>query len=479
MSATKASLAIRDVTVIAMTGEAALAHQTVLVENGRIAAIGPTDQIAVPPQASMIEGAGKYVIPGLIDMHVHIVPHVVMPRGEGEDAMQTSLDMAGEYLALFPRFGVTTVRNMAGSDFLLRVRKEAQSGRYPAPRILTSGPIIEQLFSWSGIATYAVRIETPQAARDEVRRQKDLGYDCLKIYNNTGVDVFNALMDEAAAAGMTVGGHIPLPVGLINALKAGIHTVEHLRGFDVLLDERPFHKRAPEHAADTYPGWRFTSPDRIAELADRVAEFPTGHVATMMVEDMECGDIVYPDSLLDQIPWSVKQHYAGLYGDLNYTPKQRTDSRDLQAARRQMLLELDRRDVQLLTGSDCPGAKTRLLPGFSLLQEIEMFVWAGITPYRALKAATVNPAISIGLQDEIGTLEVGKRADMVLLDADPLGNIAALYRQAGVVLNGAWFETGDKGASELMAWSETGSRHVARPERGAGAVLRAPYYTRA
>lgn len=469
------TLVISNVAVISMADESVTRHRTVVVADGRIAAIGSADVLKVPPNATRIDGSGKYLIPGLIDMHVHIVPHIVMPRGEDEDALETSLDMAGEYLALFPWYGVTTVRNMAGSDFLLDVRKKAQAGRYPAPRIVTSGPIVETMFSSPAFATYAVRVETPDQARHEVRRQKDRGYDCIKVYNNLGADVFAALMHEAAAVGLSVGGHVPLPVGLMNALAAGMHTIEHMRGFDMLLDERPFHQRAPEHAADTYPGWRHTSLARIKRLADEVARFPAGHVVTMMVEDMEGGDVVHPASLLDQLPWSVRQHYKGLHGNLDYTPLQRSHARSLQSARQAMVRELDRRDVLLLAGSDCPGARTRLLPGLALVQEIERLVQSGLSAYRALRAATVNPASSLGLSREIGTVEVGKRADLVLLDADPLSDITALRRQAGVVLAGEWFETGDKGPSALLDWTRTSGRAVARPAGAPPAVGR-PHY---
>ncbi len=439
-------LAITNVTAITMAEHGAIAPQTVVIEDGRIVRMAPADALPVPESALRIDGTGKYLIPGLIDMHVHVVPHIALPR-EGADAVETSTALAGEYLRLFLAFGVTTIRNMAGSRFLLKVRDAAAGGSFPSPRILTSGPIIEQTFGWSGIATYAAKVATPEAARAEIRREAELGYDCIKIYNNIAPDIFAALLDEAHRAGLKVGGHVPVPVGLLDTLAAGLDSIEHLRGFDAVLDGRPFHERRPEYPGDIYPGWRFAAPGKIAELADRVAEFDTWHVPTMMVEDPEHADVVYPPAIRDQLSWSVRQHLEGLRLDLDYTPQMRSDVRAGQAARREMLLELYNRGVKLLTGSDCPGAKTRLIPGHSLLSELEAFVRSGIPPFGALQAATVNPARYLGLADEIGTIAVGKRADLVLLDADPLANVSAVRRQSGVIVDGRYLPTAAGGSA--------------------------------
>jgi imidazolonepropionase-like amidohydrolase len=446
MTETDQMIAITNVTAITMAESGAVAAQTVVIEAGQIARIGPADALVVPESALRIDGTGKYLIPGLIDMHVHMVPHIALPR-EGADAVETSISLAGEYLRLFLAFGVTTIRNMAGSQFLLKVRDAAAAGSILAPRVLTSGPIIEQTFGWPGIATYAAKVATPEAARAEIRREVALGYDCVKIYNNIAPEIFEALLDEAHRAGLKVGGHVPVSVGLVGALAAGIDSVEHMRGFDAILDGRPFHERRPVFPDDIYPGWRFAAPGKIAELADRVAEFDAWHVPTMMVEDPEHADVVYPPVILDQLSWPVRQHLEGLRLDLDYTPQMRSDVRAVKAARREMLLELYNRGVKLLTGSDCPGAKTRLIPGHSLLSEMEAFVRSGIPPFGALQAATVNAARYLGLADEIGTIAVGKRADLVLLDADPLANISAVRRQSCVIAGGRCLPAGAGRAS--------------------------------
>ncbi len=457
-----ALIAITHVAVVSMVDDQIAQDQTVLIQGERIVSIAPADRAPPPEGARVIDGAGKYLIPGLFDMHVHIVPHIALPR-EGLDAVETSIDLAGQYLGLFLSHGVTTVRNMAGSAFLVKVKQAAEAGRYPAPRISLSGPILEERFSWSGIATYALEISSPEAAVETVRRHVERGYDCVKIYNHISAPVFEAVMATARDLGLMVCGHVPLPVGLAAAMEAGQDSIEHFRGFDEWLDTRPLDQRTPPaHAGDNYAGWRHTTARRIGELADLAAQHDTWHVPTMMVENPEGSEVVYPPSVMNTVPWTVCQHLEGLKNVIPFTPEMRADVREVQASRREMLLELDKRGVKLMAASDCPGARAMLIPGHSLLLEVASYVSAGLSPYRALRTATVNPARYLGLQDQVGTLEVGKVADMVLLDSDPLADISALFRQAAVFARGRPFETGARGSSDVFAWTDQPQAMVAR-----------------
>ena len=437
-------------------------QRTVVVEGETIRWIGPADRAEWPRGARIIDGGG-YLIPGLCDMHVHIVPHIALPRA-GADPVESAVTMAAEYLRLFLAHGVTTVRNMAGSDFILNVRRRAEEGRFPSPRIFTSGPILETVFSAEMLNTYACRITSPEAAVAEVERHVRLGYDFLKVYDRIDEDIYDSLVRAGREAGLRVVGHVPHDKGLQGVLKAQQDSIEHFRGFDVFLDSRPPDQRTGER----YSGWRFTTHRKIAEVAEQVAASPTWNVPTLMVEDPLGAEVVHGPDDLAGLPWSFQAHLRGLHRPIRYTEDERTLYRDNMAARHTLLRELDRLGGKLMTGSDCPGARNRLIPGRSLLSELEAFVAAGVSPHRALRAATLDAAIFLGRTSEFGEVAEGRCADLVLLEDDPLADISAVRRRRGVMARGVWFDADALGLSTTTIDAGWNDPHDGEYPEGAG-----------
>jgi imidazolonepropionase-like amidohydrolase len=411
-------VAFVDVTVVPMTSEGELPHHTVIARDGRIAAVGPADEVEVPAGARRIDGEGKWLVPGLADMHVHLFS-------------RSDLDL---YLAN----GVTTVRNLGGygaADSILEIRRAIEAGELRGPTIVTSGNWLDGDPPYRDINTI---VRTPEEGRLEVERQHRAGYDFIKVYEGLTPEVYGAIVDEAVARGIPVTGHVPSRVGIEGVLMSGQSGIEHAAA--ILLPALGF--RPTEDASRALArqvaeaGVAVTPTLWMLELAFRQRSGPAGITEVVARPEMR---YLPPDRLAT---WRDDNMFAAF-------PR-------LAAAEGQVRRDLVYRFVghladagaRIVAGTDADVAGS--VPGFAIHEELRRLVAAGLTPRATLRAATAAPAEYLAevLPDlePFGTIDVGRRADLILLDADPLEDVAHLERRAGVMARGTWFP-----ASELRA----------------------------
>lgn len=408
------SLAIINTHVIPMTGETVMRSQTVLVEDGRIVAIGDVDDVPVAEDVLVIDGTDRYLLPGLFEMHAHVT-------GTGDEEVR-------RLLSLFLANGVTTIRGMLGRPEHLDLRRQIAEGSIPGPQLVTSGPS----FNGNSVSDAA------QAAQ-MVRAQHAAGYDFLKIHPGLSAAEFNAIADTANALGIPFAGHVPVSVGVAGVLAKGIATIDHLDGYlAALLPPR-------SDVSGGYGGFfgvmlaGQADESSIAEVVDATVTAGVANVATQ--------------SLFEQLVNDVSPDDYGSRPEMQYMPeatvarwveaKEQTISErgfDPDVARRaielrqRLIRELHAAGGVLLLGSDAPQIFN--VPGFSLHHELEFLVAAGLSPFEALYTGTVAPARFLELDK--GTIEVGKIADLVLLDDNPLEDIANSRRVHGTLVGGRW-----------------------------------------
>jgi len=424
-----APLVFTHVTIIDATGQPALPDRNVVVVGDRIQAIGIGSKFRAPRHARIVNAAGKFTIPGLWDMHVHL-------RG-GPDLIADNESS----LTMFVANGIVGVRDMGGdlAPTVFKWRAEIANGTRLGPRIVSAGRKIEdRVPSWQG--SYAVG--DPDSARRAVRELKSMGADFVKIYSTMfSHETFAAVMDEAKRQNLTVVGHLPLMTHSVrDCIDAGVKSIEHLE-FHVLpgcsRSERQllgFGIQLLFAQAETFdPEW---ANDLIRRMVDHEV-FVTPTLAAV-AQAMELGLVDY-----SQHP-QRKYIFPGMWRSWDPILGVRAPARasDLDVWQRihergRVLLKmLQAGGVGLLAGSDCGVSNNYTFPGWILHRELELFVEAGLTPMQALQAATRNPARFLGELDRTGTVEPGKIANLLLLTANPLDDIRNTQRIDSVVLRG-------------------------------------------
>jgi imidazolonepropionase-like amidohydrolase len=415
------------VTVIPMTGPGAvLPDHTVLVRNGRIERLGPRATVEIPAGALRIDGTGRYLLPGLADMHVHL------EYFEDPDLLRLFLD-----------HGVTTVRNMDGRPYLLEWRRKIAAGELAGPAIVTAGPLLDGDPPLRDDNT--VVHDTAEAQRI-VAEQHAAGYDFIKVYTNLSPEVWQAILAAARERGMPVAGHVPRRVSLEQALASGMASIEHLDGYDDLIesDDSPFRNRW--HWSKRFLAMP-ADPAKIRDAARRTAAAGVWNVPTL-VEKEKTAPLAEMRSWLERpeiqkLPQEFRDAWdpAGWDEDRR-RPYENLDAEDLAllARGRRQRLALVKALVDagagVLVGSDTPNPF--VVPGLATIEEIRLFVEAGLTPEQALAAATREAARFLGQEKEFGTIAPDLRADLLLLAANPLENIAHLDRRIGVMARGRW-----------------------------------------
>ncbi len=408
-----------DVTVVPMDSERVIERQTVVVRGARIAEMGPADRVRVPEGAVRVDGRGKFLMPGVAEMHAHV------PGGNDPAFVE-------RVLFLYVASGVTTIRGMLGQPAHLVLRERLARGEVLGPTLVTSGP------SLNGTSA-----PTPDAARRMVEQQHEAGYDFLKIHPGLSRAVFDTMAATARRVGIPFAGHVPLEVGLDRALDARYATIDHLDGFvEALAGLAPgqpsgFFGMAVAERADAA---------RLAALVRRTREAGVWVVPTeTLMETVASGEP--PEELaarpgVDLIPAAMLQGWMNtVRGWRTQGPPTPEAAAHFLALRRRMIRDLHAGGVGILLGSDAPQVGN--VPGFSIHRELASYVAAGLSPYEALRTGTVNVARFLGRERETGTVAVGRRADLVLLEANPLQDIAAFGRQAGVMVRGRWLDASE------------------------------------
>lgn len=433
--------ALEGVTVVALDGSPSRDNATIVVRGNRIVAI--TDAAArLDPAVRRVPLPGKFVIPGLIDMHVH------------------NQDIEAIFPALFVANGVTTVREMSGAPFVLAWRDRVARGELLGPRFVVSSPILDGSPSlWQNSPIAHLAIENADQARDAVRRSKAEGYDFLKVYSRLSRESYLAIVGEAKAVGLTFAGHCPDYVPIVESSGLGQSSFEHMYGvmFATSRDEAALRNRleATTLPPDTITGynawfqqthaieWDAASSYDDAKASALFATFAkngTAHVPTLTMHgvlDTPTTAIVPDDPRLAYLPASAVAGWRWQLAEIYL--KGRADA---EAAERPQLFQkrlalvaaMHEAGVTILAGTD--AMTPYVFPGAGLHDELALLVRAGLTPAEALSAATREPARFLGLGSELGTVEQGKVADFVVLDADPLGDIARTKAIHAVVVQG-------------------------------------------
>jgi imidazolonepropionase-like amidohydrolase len=410
---------IVNVNVVPMSSNVVLEQQTLVVVDDRIVTIGHVDKVPVPKGAMIVDGTDRFLMPGLAEMHAH----VTSTDPEQVDRMST----------LFIANGVTTIRGMLGRPSHLELRDRFASGEVFGPRLITSGPSLNGQ-SVTGAA---------DAAR-QVRQQKAAGYDFVKVHPGLSRDEFAALASTANDIGMPYAGHVPVAAGVGLALQNHMATIDHLDGY--------FAAMLPASAGGSggYGGFfdvmlaNMLNVDLIPDLVAATKTAGTWNVPTeVLIEQL------IDDTSAMELESRPEMRYVSAATLQNWTAEKKTrlSERGFDAAtaaraialRRQLILELHNVGAGLLLGSDAP--QTFNVPGFSTHRELQALVAAGLSPYEALQTGTAAVAEFLGSNG--GIVAVGKDADLVLLDANPLEDIQNSVRIHGVMLRGAWYTETD------------------------------------
>jgi imidazolonepropionase-like amidohydrolase len=415
-------VAFVNVNVVPMDRERILEGQTVIVRDGRIALIGPASKTKVPAGALSIDGRGKYLMPGLADMHVHLYP------GAGKQD-----DLAGQQLQLFLANGVTTIRNMIGKPEHLLLRDKVAKGELLGPTVYTAGPPL-----------LGNTVPTPEAGERAVVEQKKAGYDLIKVHEGLSPETYAAIVATAKREGIPFAGHVTATVGLKRALEAKQTSIEHLDGYlqAMVADNSPV--PPPPSQLVLGPVLEHIDESKIPALAKATREAGVWNDPTLTLFKI----IVSNDKPEELLKWPELQYIPAKMREGFARQKQSTADITAPASERQryielrnkMLIALHAAGAKLLVGPDSP--QFFLVPGFATHRELQSFVDAGLTPYETIEAATRNPAEYIAevmkAQRDFGTVEIGLRADLLLLDANPLQSVANLQKRAGVMVRGRW-----------------------------------------
>ncbi|HEX7318168.1 MAG TPA: amidohydrolase family protein [Pyrinomonadaceae bacterium] len=406
------------VSVVPMDKERVIENQTVVVRDGRIVEIGPTGKTKVPPGATRIDGRGKFLMPGLADMHAHLYP------GDG-----TANDLAAQQLILYLANGVTTVRNMIGGPAHVVLRERLKEGKLLGPTLFTAGP---PLTGKDAVST--------EVAEHIVASQKQAGYDLLKVHEGLKPEVYEAIATAARKSNIPFAGHVTASVGLTRALNARQASIEHLDGYLQALIPENSPVPPPPSQVVLGPALEHVDERRLPALARAtrdagVFNTPTLALFKIVVSADDPAEFSkWPE--LRYVPAKMREGFAKQKGGINAGEIPAAERKRYVELRDHVVKALNDAGAKLLVGPDSP--QLFLIPGFGTHREMAAMAEAGLTPYAVLQAATRNAAEYFGTPGEFGTVEAGKRADLLLLDANPLQSVSNCSRIAGVMVRGRW-----------------------------------------
>lgn len=421
--------AFTGVTVIPMDRERVVPNQTVIVRDGRIAAVGPSSSTTVPAGAVRIDGRGKFLMPGLAEMHAHVL------GPQAANAEELNRDIMFLYVAN----GITTIRAMLGAPNQLTLREQLKRGEVLGPMMYVAAP------SLNGQTA-------PDAATAErlVRSHKAAGYDLLKIHPGLNKPAYDAIVRTGREVGITWAGHVSALIGVEHIIDTKQSTIDHLDGYieaAVSDDVRRMMESSPSQVTPSQ-AWKSVTDERLRNLARKTKTAGTWNVPTMFLWE----SFYLPGSPED---WSTREEmkYAPKQWVTNWMNQKRqriqldaqngiapADAALLISLRRKMLKMLADEGAPLLMGTDSPQMFN--VPGFALHRELKVAAEAGLTPYQVLASGSRNVgryvAEDLKQDGRFGTVVVGSRADLVLLDANPLENLSNLTRRSGVMVGGRW-----------------------------------------
>jgi imidazolonepropionase-like amidohydrolase len=437
---TQETLALVGVSVVDVETGQVHPNQTVLIAGRQIAAVASDGTIDLPPATKVVEGKGKFLIPGLWDTHVHLTPF-----GEA-------------VLPLFVAYGVTAVRDAGSTGLIFGWRRQVAAGERLGPRIWTSGRMLAQARGADPGPEWE-RLDSSAAARPVLVRRRSEGADFLKIQDSFMDSVlWSAIAAEAATQRLSVMGHAPVDLPLAVAIRQGLRSIEHTIGLPLALSasEQQLRKRVMSARSDS-ARWA-TLYEADVEALNTLDSSKLASIATFM---RERGVALSPnltdsramataasgrwndDPRLAMIPPAVRELWRGMAAAS--TPGNTRNLQQLYQRIPAIVLALHRAGVTILAGTDAWAIYD--FPGSDLHNELWHLVEAGLTPLEALRTATLAPARFLKVADSLGSIRPGKLADLVLLDGNPLVDIRNTGRIAGVVANGRYL---DRPALDLL-----------------------------
>lgn len=413
----RSTLVIDGVSIVATDAPRVDTDRTVVIDDGRIVAVGRAGEVDVPADAMRIDGSGRYLVPGLAEMHGHL-------PGTDADPEHTA-----NLLFLYVANGVTLVRGMQGHESQLRVREAIQDGDILGPRLVLSSPAQ----GWGNTPSV-------EEAAERVRGFADAGFDLVKIGEGPDPETFDRLVETAGEVGLPVAGHVPDKVGIERAIEAGIATIDHLDNYlEALVPE--------DHRDDIAPLWGVASVsghfdrDRIPALVELTVEHDVAQVPTLALWEIFFGDRsgetlraardetrYWPAEMVDQWVEALAARHETI-GD----PE---DGARVVEVRRKVFQALHQGGARFLLGTDSPQLFS--VPGFMQHREMALWVELGMSPWEVIRAGTRAVAEHLGEADEAGSVCEGCRADLVLLEANPLDDIEYFARRTGVIVDGRW-----------------------------------------
>ena len=401
------SIAFTGVTVVPMDSTRLLSNHTVVVTGDRITAVGPAGATRVPEGARRIEGQGKFLMPGLAEMHGHIPPPTA-PR-----------EFVDSVLFLYVANGVTTVRGMQGAPGQLELRESAKRGDIVAPTLYLAGP------QFSGNA-----VKSAEEAAARVKQQKAEGWDLLKVQEGLSPPAYDAMARTAKEVGIRFGGHVPDAVGVRRVLDSGQDTIDHVDNYAEELGglERPVDGKAlDEYVAHTRKSGAWIVPTMVVWETLRGPVTVASRTGLTELRYMPAAQVQQwtqqLESRLKNPQFNAAQ--AKLYID----------------NRMRILAALHKGGVPMLLGSDAPQQFN--VPGFSLHHEMKRMADAGMTAYEIVKSGTANVGAYFKNADSFGTIAAGQRADLILVDANPLQDVANIAQRSGVMVRGRWLPSSE------------------------------------
>jgi len=451
------TLILEHVTVIDGTGRTAQSDQTVVIVGGRVTSVGPAGPGQHGKTAHVVDARGKFLIPGLWDMHVHLAGVNADPSWS-KDAL----------LPVLLANGITSVRDMGGDlTALLSWKRDVESGALLAPHIFASGPWLAGLGKPS---PEQVPVTNAEEARAAVRDLKLRGADFIKIISLPSREAFFAVADEARKQNISFVGHLPLEVGAAEASNAGMRSIEHFFYSEFALSFSSQEDELRKRLLEARKNRAAAAWEKIELEAD--ASYSEEKAASLFLTLKKNGTWVTPtlaslditshpeswkldDSNLDYIPPSLAKDWRDSRND-EHAKEGAAQLGRLSANDWKLTHEMHRAGVPLLVGSD--SLDPFVFPGDGLHRELAEFVQSGFTPMEALQAATRGAAQFLGREKEFGTIEAGKTADLVLLDANPVENISNTRKIFAVIRNGQYL---DRAALDAL---------LARARSAAGAV---------
>lgn len=394
-------VAFVDVNVVPMNRDGVLQHQTVIVRGNRIAEMGPAARVRAPAGATTVSGTGKFLMPGFAEMHGHFPNPNAGP------------ELTENVMFLYVANGVTTVRGMQGQLPHLELKARIARGEILGPRLWVPGPAL------TGNAA-----PTPEVGRRLVEEQQAAGFDHLKIHEGLSRETYDTIVSTAKRVGLRFGGHVPDAVGVYHALESGQVSIDHLDNYVETVG-------GPDSADDS----------RIGRIVAATCAAHAWTVPTLALWETFMGsddpDLLAARPEVRYVPQAWRNNWMQQLSQLRQGNPSSAQQREATLAlRRRILKALQAAGCPIAFGTDSPQLYS--VPGFSIHREMRSMAAAGLTPQQILLTATRNAARYFGAEQEFGAVTAGQRADLILLNGNPLTDLANVGRRAGVMVNGRW-----------------------------------------